>query len=68
VAITDNLAATTATQASHEKFTSVLQPSDDIVVRGVAMTPGSPLTNGNDTNAPVIAEVSPGMLPSRELA
>jgi hypothetical protein len=66
VAITDRLAATTASQASHEKFTTVLQPSDDVVVRGVAMTPGSPLTNGNDTNAPVLAQVSPGMLPGRE--
>jgi hypothetical protein len=50
VAITDNLAATTAGQVGGEQFHTVLKAIDGQVVRGVAFTPGTPLTNGNDTS------------------
>ena len=50
VEITDNLAATTASQVAHEKFSTVMPATYGIVVRGVSFTPGTPLTNGNNTS------------------
>ena len=50
VEITDQLGATTPGQIGHESFRTVLPPSYGQVVRGVAMTPGTPLTNGNTTS------------------
>jgi hypothetical protein len=50
VEITDNLAATNASQAAHEKFSTVVQATYGQVVRGVAVTPGTPLTNGDTTS------------------
>jgi hypothetical protein len=41
VEISDSLAATTASQVTHEKFTIVLQPTYGQVVRGVTFTPGT---------------------------
>lgn len=46
VEITDDLGATSASQAVHEKFNTVVQPIDGQVVRGVSFTPGTPLSNG----------------------
>jgi hypothetical protein len=61
VEISDNLAATTASQVTHEKFTIVLQPTYGQVVRGVTFTPGTPLTNGNNTSPqPSLTQVTPG--------
>jgi hypothetical protein len=45
VEITDNLKATTASQVAHEQFHTVMQATYGQVVRGVAVTPGTPLTN-----------------------
>jgi hypothetical protein len=50
VEITDNLAATTASQVSYEQFRTVMPATYGQVVRGVAFTPGTPLTDGNDTS------------------
>ncbi len=50
VQITDRLGATSAGQVTHEKFHTVVPPTDGQVVRGVAFTPGTPLTNGDTTS------------------
>jgi hypothetical protein len=50
VEITDNLSATTASQVTHEQFYTVMQATYGQVVRGVSFTPGTPLTNGNNTS------------------
>jgi hypothetical protein len=52
VEITDNLTATTASQATHEEFHTVIPATYGLVVRGAAFTPGTPLTNGNTTSPP----------------
>jgi hypothetical protein len=50
VEITDNLGASTASQVSYERFRTVMQATYGQVVRGVAFTPGTPPTDGNDTS------------------
>jgi hypothetical protein len=61
VEITDKLAATTASQVTHEQFTNVVQATDGQVVRGVSFTPGTPLTNGDHTShQPPVSQVIPG--------
>jgi hypothetical protein len=50
VEITDNLAATSASQVSNEQFRTVIPATYGQVVRGVAFTPGTPLTDGNTTS------------------
>jgi hypothetical protein len=50
VEITDNLGATTASQVTQERFRTVMQATYGQVVRGVAFTPGTPLTDGNSTS------------------
>jgi predicted lipoprotein with Yx(FWY)xxD motif len=50
VKITDNLAATSASQVANERFHTVMQATYGQVVRGVAFTPGTPLTDGNTTS------------------
>jgi hypothetical protein len=50
VEITDNLGATTASQVPIERFHTVMQATYGQVVRGVAFTPGTPLTDGNSTS------------------
>jgi hypothetical protein len=49
VEITDDLAATTPSQVASEQFQTVLKAIDGQVVRGVAFTPGTPLSNGDTT-------------------
>jgi hypothetical protein len=51
VQITDQLGATAPSQTLHETFHTVMQATYGEVVRGVAMTPGTPLTNGNTTSS-----------------
>jgi hypothetical protein len=64
VAITDTLAATTANQASSEQFNTVVKAIDGQVVRGVAFTPGTPLTNGNTTSPqPSLPTATPARIP-----
>jgi hypothetical protein len=61
VEITDKLGATAASQVAHEKFSTVVRATDGQVVRGVSFTPGTPLTNGNNTSPqPSLAQVTPG--------
>ena len=50
VEITDDLAASQSGQVSTEQFHTVVKAVDGQVVRGVAFTPGTPLTNGNNTS------------------
>jgi predicted lipoprotein with Yx(FWY)xxD motif len=50
VEITDNLAATTASQVTGEQFHTVMPSTYGQVFRGVAFTPGTPLTDGNTTS------------------
>ena len=50
VEVTDNLSATSAGQAAHERFHIVVPAIDGQVVRGVAFAPGTPFTNGNTTS------------------
>ncbi|HUE08386.1 MAG TPA: hypothetical protein VMP41_13240 [Acidimicrobiales bacterium] len=50
VEITDQLGATSPSQVGQESFRTVLPPTYGQVVRGVAMTPGTPLSNGNTTS------------------
>ena len=50
VEITDQLDATSPSQVGHESFRTVMPPTYGQVVRGVAMTPGTPLTDGNTTS------------------
>jgi hypothetical protein len=67
VQITDNLAATTASQVAHERFCTVIPATYGQVVRGVSFTPCTPLTNGNNTGPrPSLPQVSSGPLPGRE--
>ncbi|HSZ37048.1 MAG TPA: hypothetical protein VK773_08160 [Acidimicrobiales bacterium] len=51
VEITDQLGATSAGQVTHEKFHTVIPATYGQVVRGVAITPGTPHTNGDTTSA-----------------
>jgi hypothetical protein len=67
VEITDNLSATTASQVTHERFQTVMQGTYGQVVRGVSFTPGTPLTNGNNTSPQrSLPQAPPGRLPGRE--
>jgi hypothetical protein len=67
VEITDNLAANTASQVAHEKFNTVMQATYGQVVRGVSVTPGTPLTNGNSTSRqPSLSAVTSGLVAGRE--
>jgi hypothetical protein len=50
VEITDNLSATSASQVMHERFHTAIQATYGQVVRGVSFTPGTPLTDGNNTS------------------
>jgi hypothetical protein len=44
-----------------------MQATYGLVIRGVSVTPGTPLTNGNDTSPqPSAAKALPGQLPGRE--
>ncbi len=49
VEITDQLGATVANQVSYERFSTVMPATYGQVVPGVAFTPGTAVTNGNDT-------------------
>jgi hypothetical protein len=51
VQITDQLGATAPSQVAHETFHTVMPATYGQVVRGVAMTPGTPLTNGDTTSS-----------------
>lgn len=67
VEITDNLRATTASQVGYERFRTVLQPTYGLVVRGVAFTPGTPLSDGNNTSPqPPFPHGPSGLLAGRE--
>jgi len=69
VEITDNLAATTAGQVTSEQFHTVMPATYGQVVRGVAFTPGTPLTDGNTTSPqPFRPGESGTRVPSGELA
>ena len=50
VQITDSLAATSPSQVTHEQFHTLLRATYGVIVRGVAMTPGSLPTNSDSTN------------------
>jgi len=50
VGITDQLGATSPAQAAHERFHTVVPATYGQVVRGVAFTPGTPLSDGNTTS------------------
>ena len=63
VEVTDNLAASTASQVANEKFHTVMEPTYGQVVRGVSFTPGTPLTNGNNTSPQPSGS---GLTPGRE--
>ncbi|MBO0715030.1 MAG: hypothetical protein J2P59_09755, partial [Acidimicrobiales bacterium] len=65
VEITDDLGATSASQVTHEKFHTVIEATYGQVVRGVSFTPGTPLTNGNNTSSQSLP-VPPGTAPGRE--
>jgi hypothetical protein len=67
VEITDNLAATSASQVTYERFHTVIRATYGQVVRGVAFTPGTPLTDGNNTSPqPTASKGSSGLLAGRE--
>jgi hypothetical protein len=67
VEITDNLRATTASQVTYERFRTVMQATYGQVVRGVSFTPGTPLTNGNNTSPqPSLPSAQPRAVPGRE--
>jgi hypothetical protein len=67
VEITDDLGATRASQVSQEGFHTVMRAIYGQVVRGVSFTPGTPLTNGNNTSPqPSGGQALPGRLPGRE--
>jgi hypothetical protein len=67
VEITDDLGATAASQVAHERFQTVLQATYGQVVRGVSFTPGTPLTNGNNTSPrSALPPAQPGRLRARE--
>jgi hypothetical protein len=65
VEITDNLRATTASQVTYERFRTVMPATYGEVIRGVAFTPGTPLTNGN-TTSPYSQQVSSRQVLGRE--
>jgi hypothetical protein len=67
VEITDSLRATTASQVAQERFRTVIQATYGQVIRGVAFTPGTPLTNGNNTSPqPSSAQALSGRLLGRK--
>jgi hypothetical protein len=67
VEITDNLAATTASQVPYERFHTVIQATYGQVVRGVAFTPDTPLTDGNNTSPqPAFPQGSSGLIAGRD--
>jgi hypothetical protein len=67
VEITDDLAATSASGLTHERFHTVIPAIYGQVVRGVSFTPGTPLTNGNDTSPPPsFPNVPSGVLPDQD--
>jgi len=67
VQITDNLRATTASQVAYERFRTVMPATYGQVIRGVAFTPDTPLTNGNTTSPqPSRAQAASGSLPGRK--
>jgi hypothetical protein len=67
VQITDNLSATSPSQVRKEGFNTVMKATYGQVVRGVAFTPGTPQTNGNDTSPqPVVPQVPAGVAGYRE--
>ena len=69
VEITDNLGATSASQVAHERFHTVMQATYGQVVRGVSFTPGTPLTNGNNTSPqPSLPPARSRSVPGREQA
>jgi hypothetical protein len=51
VEITDDLGATSGSQAASEQFHTVVKAIDGQVVRGVSFTPGTPLSNGDTTSS-----------------
>jgi hypothetical protein len=51
VEITDQVGATSPAQAVHEAFHTVMPATYGQVVRGAAMAPGTPLTNGDTTSS-----------------
>jgi hypothetical protein len=66
VQITDDLGSTSpSAKVAHEKFSTVVQATDGQVVRGVAFTPGSPLTNGNTTSPPDSSGIAPQSAPKQ---
>ncbi len=69
VEITDNLGATTASQVTSEHFRTVIPATYGLVVRGVAFTPGTPLTDGNTTSPqPFVPQQSHKQATSGQLA
>jgi hypothetical protein len=67
VEITDNLAATTASQVTSERFHTVIRATYGQVVRGVAFTPGTPLTDGNTTSPqPSLPHGASGVVPGKQ--
>jgi hypothetical protein len=67
VEITDNLSATAASQVTYERFRTVMQATYGEVVRGVSFTPGTSLTNGNNTSPqPPLPQAPSSTLPGRE--
>jgi hypothetical protein len=66
VEITDNLNATTASQVPYERFRTVMPATYGQVIRGVAFTPDTPLTNGNTTSPQPYRAALPGSVPGRK--
>jgi hypothetical protein len=67
VEITDDLGAGTASQVAHERFHTVMRATYGQIVRGVSFTPGTPLTNGNNTSPrPSLPRVPSGRPAGRE--
>jgi hypothetical protein len=69
VEITDDLGATAASQVTSERFHTVMPATYGQVVRGVAFTPGTHQTNGNDTSPqPSLPQAPLGAVLGRERA
>jgi hypothetical protein len=69
VEISDRLGATSASKGVHERFRTVVKATYGQVVRGVSFTPGTPLTNGNNTcPQPSLPQAPSGVLPDRKRA
>ncbi len=69
VEITDRLGATSASKGVHERFRTVVKATYGQVIRGVSFTPGTPLTNGNNTSPqPSLPQGPWGVLPDRKRA